>query len=57
MGKKKDGIDAIKQSDRSCPTCSAWGNEDKVEFPCAFAKVVVVRAHPRENCRFWRAAR
>ena len=57
MGKKKDAIDVNAPATRSCTTCEPWGNEDPQEFPCTLAKVVVVRAHPRINCKHWRAAR
>jgi hypothetical protein len=53
MGRKKEAD--IEQGERSCPTCSEWGNEDPQEFPCALAKVVVKRKRPRTGCKFWRS--
>lgn len=55
MAKKDKKIDVAYVEARACPTCSAWGNEDPQEFPCTLAKVVVVRANPRVNCKFWRS--
>lgn len=57
MAKKDKKIDVAYVEARACPTCSAWGNEDPQEFPCTLAKVVVVRANPRVNCKFWRSAK
>lgn len=57
MGKKKDEIDLNEAAMQSCTTCSEWKNEDPIEYPCFLAKVVVVRANPRLNCKYWRVAR
>lgn len=57
MAKRKDSIELEETQQRGCVTCSEWKNEDQHEFPCCLAKVVVVRANPRVNCKFWRASK